>query len=223
VLGTSARRGAACLVTCTVLFAAGGAAGSTVLPPPGKIPGHTVVLVSHVGPELGRITKREFQLAMVQAAAQYDRGAVPKPGENGYEGLKNRALGEELDFVWIEGQAAEMGIVVTRRQVSSLLAQIKKQAFKDEAAFREFLRESRYTRRDVRERVRVQILVTRIQRRITRRADTEADQQEAFSEFVVEYERRWRARTVCAQGFVTVRCSNGPPADAASRPLPPAD
>jgi hypothetical protein len=33
--------------------------------------------------------------------------------------------------------------------------------------------------------------------------------QEAFTKFVKEYEERWRARTVCAAGHVTVRCSNG--------------
>ena len=150
----------------------------------------------------------------MQSAAVAGLRSVPKPGGAEYEKLKKVAIGELLDSIWIRGQATEMGIVVTPRQISRMLARLKREAFKSEAAYRRFLKESHYTRRDVRERVEIQILSMRIQERIVRKATSESGVQKAFSAFVVAYGERWRARTVCAAEYVTTRCSNGQlPAD----------
>jgi hypothetical protein len=54
------------------------------------------------------------------------------------------------------------------------------------------------------------MLSTRIQERITAGLTGEAAKQKGFAKFVDEYTERWRSRTVCAPGYVTVRCSNGP-------------
>ncbi len=43
-------------------------------------------------------------------------------------------------------------------------------------------------------------------------------QETAFSKFAISYEKRWRARTVCAPGFVVEKCSNGK-----NKPVTPAD
>ncbi len=115
-----------------------------------------------------------------------------------------------LEFVWIKGQAAEMNILVTRSRVLHELARIKKQNFENEADYRKFLREMRYTRRDVYERVKLQLLAARIQETIAEGAGSESDEQKAFDEFVAEFNERWRGRTVCAPGYVTDHCSNGP-------------
>jgi hypothetical protein len=117
----------------------------------------------------------------------------------------------------------EWDIGVTRRQVSRELALIKKESFKSAAEFRKFLRESHYTHRDVRERVRVQLLSLRLQKRISGRIEREArnefEEQQAFRKFLAEFNERWRGRTVCAPGYATERCSNGPPpSEDAERP-----
>jgi len=140
---------------------------------------------------------------------------VPKPGEGGYERLERKAIDNLLEVIWIQGLAAEMGIAVTRRQVSSELAQIKKESFKSEAEYHNFLREARYTKRDVDQRVELQLLSTRLQERLQGRIEREArnpfEEQQAFEQFVTEFNERWRARTVCAPQYATDRCSNGPP------------
>jgi SurA-like protein len=207
----------AALVIVAALMATGGAAlGAISSLIPEGLPENTVAVVSHVGASMGRITKAEFHRALTQSAAQSGLDYTPKPGGNGYEKLKKSALGELLDTAWIEGQGLEMGIKLTSRQVSRELARLKRQAFKSEAAYRRFLRESHLTRRDVRERVRVQLISTGIQKRIVAGADGESEIQESFEKFISEYEERWRARTVCASGFTTDRCSNGPPPSARS-------
>jgi parvulin-like peptidyl-prolyl isomerase len=193
----------------TVAFVLGGESAASSTPAPEELAPNIVAFVSHVPAAVGRITDAEFQRALVQAAAAAGRGSAPKPGGNGYGRLRDEAVQELLDFVWIKGQATEMGIAVTRDQVAIELAAIKKANFKNEAQYRAFLEEAHFTRRDVDERVELQLLSARIQERIAR-GTTVRDVQEKFKKFVDAYMKRWRARTVCATGFATERCSNGP-------------
>ena len=119
-------------------------------------------------------------------------------------------MGESLESEWIRGQAAEMGIGVRPREVARALAQLKKQAFRNGAQYRRFLKKSHYTRRDVNERVEIQLFSERIQERVAAGIDSEKAVQKAFAKFVSEYKVRWRSRTVCAADYVTDLCSNGP-------------
>jgi parvulin-like peptidyl-prolyl isomerase len=182
---------------------------SAAAPAPELLPANVVAVVSHVPVDLGRITKAEFQRALVQSAAAAGREATPKPGAVGYERLKVEAIGERLNAVWIEGQAATMGIDVSARQVARELDRIKRENFESGAEYRRFLKESRLTRRDVDERVRLQLLATRIQERVMRRAP--GNGAGAFNRFVEAFRKRWTARTVCAPRFVMGHCSNAPP------------
>lgn len=178
---------------------------------PVELPANTVAIVSGVPRTTGTITKTEFHHALAQAAAQAGRKSTPKPGGNGYGKLKEMTIGELLDAVWIKGQAAEMGIGVTPRKVSRELTRLREEAFKSEADYHRFLKEAHFTRRDVRERVELQLLSAAIQLRVVRGVSGEAAVQKAFSEFVDAYEKRWRARTVCAPEYTIDLCSNAEP------------
>jgi SurA N-terminal domain len=186
------------------------------------MPANVVAIVARVpdrGGEGGGITtKKEFHHALVQATAQKGLRTVPEPGHNGYGKLRNQAIGELLDDSWIRGQAAEMGIGVRPQEVSREIAELKRQAFRDGAQYRRFLREAHYTRRDVKERVEIQLLSERIQERILAGVESEAAAQKAFDKFVAEYGVRWTARTVCARGYVNNRCSNAPVPSGPLRP-----
>lgn len=190
-----------------------------VPPPPTELPTNVVAIVAQV-PDRGSkpngvVTLKEFSHALVQVAAQKDR-PVPKAGSNDYRRFKNVAIGELLDDAWIRGQAAEMGIGVSTREASRVLAALKRQAFKDGREYRQFLRESRYTRRDVLDRVEIQLFAAKIRERVAAGIGSRAGQQKAFAKFVSEYRDRWKSRTVCAPGYVTSRCSNGPSAAGSS-------
>jgi hypothetical protein len=191
---------------------AGGNAGAadTVLPAPEELPANMVAFVANVPLSTGRITGAEFQRALVQNAVSAGRAAVPKPAGKGYAKLRDVAIGELLDVVWVQGQAAEMGIAVTPREVATELAEIKKDNFKNEAEYRQFLRHSHFTQRDVSLRVELQLLSAQIQEKVTRGVRGVRQIQKKFKEFVNAYRDRWRARTVCAAEFAIDRCSNGP-------------
>jgi foldase protein PrsA len=129
-----------------------------------------VAVVEDAPSGLSPVTEAKFDRALIQAAAQGQIAPVPKPGSKKYEELKETALGEVLDSIWIQGQAAEMGISVTKKEIEDELAKLKKQAFKTEAEYKEFLKKAHFTLADVNERVTIQILSKEIQEQVTEEA-----------------------------------------------------
>ena len=63
-----------------------------------------------------------------------------------------------------------MGISVSKKEIADELAKLKKQAFKTEQEYKEFLKESHFTIADVNERVTIQILIKEIQEQVTEEA-----------------------------------------------------
>jgi parvulin-like peptidyl-prolyl isomerase len=137
------------------------------------IPSEAVAIVEDAPGDIGTITEAELRHAVVQAAAESQVSPVPKPGDEQYDGLRETALGELLDSIWIQGQAAEMGYSpVTPQEVAAELKKIKEQSFQSEKQYQEFLEESHYTDEDVDRRVTLQILSTKIQGQIQEDAPT---------------------------------------------------
>ncbi len=200
-----------------------------VLPTPEELPAGVVAFVGSIAPEMATLTDAELTRAIGQVAAQSHRRSVPSAGQPRYAALSKEALAERLDAIWIQGQAAEMGIAATERQVSTELAKIKRNNFKSKREYQAFLKSSRLTQRDVRERIALQILSTRIQLRVLRSPAGRKNPRQTLADFIADYTKRWRSRTVCAPAYATERCANGPsrsrPAAAATRrpvsPTPP--
>jgi parvulin-like peptidyl-prolyl isomerase len=135
-----------------------------------SVPSGAVAVVEDAPDGLGTVTQAKFDRTLLQAAAQGQVKPVPKPGDKKYEELKETALGEIFDAISIQGQAAEMGISVTPKEIAKELEKLKKQAFKTEKQYEEFLKEAHYTTADVNERVTIQILSAQIQKQVTEEA-----------------------------------------------------
>lgn len=135
-----------------------------------SVPSGDVAIVTHVPDEIGSVSEADFKRALLQQAAQAKLKKAPKPGDAKYEELKTAALGELLDTIWIQGEAEEMGISVTPKQIATELAQIKKTNFKTPAEYQKFLTTSHFTKADVLARVKLQLLSTQIQEQITKEA-----------------------------------------------------
>lgn len=201
------------LAAALILSSRGASLGSPTaapdaLPAAESLPGHTVAVVSHIPVRLRAITVKELHRAILQAAAQAGLKSVPATGQPKYQRLEEEALGELLDGLWIEGQAEEMGISVTRRQVVAERNQIEKDNFKSRKEFHAFLKHAHFTLRDVYYRVELQLLSTEIQENIAWGTSSQKEAQKKFSAFVDAYKKRWRSRTVCAPRYAIERCSN---------------
>jgi foldase protein PrsA len=135
-----------------------------------SVPSGDVALVEGVPEEVGHISQKNFDRALVQQIAQAKLKKAPEAGSDKYEELKEAALGELLDQAWIQGQAEELDISVTDKQVEDELATIKKQSFGTEKKFEKFLEESKFNQEDVNDRVRLQLLSTQIQEKVSKEA-----------------------------------------------------
>lgn len=161
------------------------------------------VVVDGAPDEFGVIDEAEVRRAIALAAAADNRARIPAAGSQAYEDLEQAALEELIDGAWIRGQAAEMGLEVTPAERNAELARIKRRNFQTEAAYGRFLRDSRLSAQEIDQRVELQLLSTQIQTHVK-------GGEEAFADFVSQYQSRWRERTFCAPDFRFERCSNGP-------------
>jgi parvulin-like peptidyl-prolyl isomerase len=135
-----------------------------------SVPSGDVAIVTHVPDEVGAVSETDFKRALLQQVAQAKLKKPPKPGEDKYEELKKAALSELLNTIWVRGEAEELGISVTPKQIAAELAQIKKTNFKTPAEYKQFLATSHFTKGDVLDRVELQLLTTQIQEQISKEA-----------------------------------------------------
>jgi foldase protein PrsA len=126
-----------------------------------------------------------------------------------YDGLRDQVMQFLVSAEWIELEAEERDIAVSDREVRQAFDDQKAQSFPKERDYQEFLRTSGQTEEDLLYRVRVELLSQTIREEVTRESDK--PDQEALDEFVSEFQERYRDITVCAEGYVTKECSNGPP------------
>jgi foldase protein PrsA len=142
-----------------------------------SVPSGDVALVQDVPSDLGHVSEAEYKRSFLQTIAQAGLKKAPKPGDEKYEEVKKQALGNLFDTIWIQGEAEELGISATPKQIATKLTEIKKTNFKTKAEFKKFLKTSHYTRSDVNERVKLQILSEQIQQQIGNEAPTPTSSQ----------------------------------------------
>lgn len=135
-----------------------------------SVPSGDVAKVQDVPDELAAISQEEFDHVMKQQTAQAKVKKPPAPGSKKYEEMKEAALGELLDQIWIKGEAEELGVKVTNKQVEEELAQVKKQSFPTKGSYEKFLKESGFTEEDVHDRIELQVLSTAIQEQVNSEA-----------------------------------------------------
>lgn len=138
--------------------------------------------VSGVPSKYGNISEAQVKRAIARKGGEEEK-AAPKPGTKKYEEAKEAAVTEQIEGVWIRGQAEEMGISVTEKQVEDELATIKKQNFPTEKSFQEFLKKSHFSEAEVNELVELQIFTKEIQAKIGAEAPKpSSDAVEAYYE-----------------------------------------
>jgi hypothetical protein len=223
------------LILFTALFAflfvgvalAVGIGSSSPSVPPGD-----VAIIEDAPPGLGTISKAEFDQEMLQYATLSGQKKVPKPGEEGYEQIKNEAMNNLIVEVWLEGQAEELGVEVTDKQIAEKLR---------ESGEARLLRGAHFTLKTLRERTRVALAQEGIAEKLGERAAKatseeiriyyeenlegksfaeakaeataameEVKQQEVFTAVDHHFRDEWGPRTHCAEGFVVERCSGYP-------------
>jgi len=173
------------LVALFVIFAVAQGIGAT------SVPSGDAAIVKSVPSDANTVTEAEVKRATAQqiaATTSESKAKAPKPGSKKFEELKAAAFGELLNLIWIRGQAEELGIKATPKQIETELETIKKTNFGGkESAYQEFLEKSHFTQDDVDARVEQQILSTEIQQRI------QGQSQPANAEEIKDYYEKEKA------------------------------
>ncbi len=133
-----------------------------------SVPSGDVALVEDV-PD-GTVSEAEYKRAVLQQVSQLGLKGTPKEGTSKFEEVQSGALGELLDFIWIRGEAEELDLTATPKEIEEELDKIKETNFPTAKAFNEFLETSNFTQEDVEVRVKLQVLSTKIQETITAKA-----------------------------------------------------
>jgi parvulin-like peptidyl-prolyl isomerase len=131
-----------------------------------SIPSGDIAKVTNVRSEKGEFSEADYKRSVGQQEAQAGLKKPPKEGSKKAEELHKTAVGELLNGAWIFGEAEEQGIKVTKKEVETELAKIKKESFKTEKAFQEFMKESHFTEEDVISKIELQIISTKIEEKI---------------------------------------------------------
>jgi foldase protein PrsA len=142
-----------------------------------SVPSDDVAVVEEVPDGLGNITRADYQVAFRQAWKRAGLSQAPKEGDAQYETARDGAMNDLLDQAWLSGEAAELGVSASEREVENELASIKDTQFPDEKAFRDFLKESGFTEEQVLERVRLQVLSRKIEEQVRTDAPKPTDSE----------------------------------------------
>jgi foldase protein PrsA len=88
--------------------------------------------------------------------------------EQQYKALQQQVLGFLISSEWVLGEAKELGVKVTDKEVANRLNQLKKQQFPKEAEFQKFLVSTGQTVSDLLLRVKLSMVSQKIQEKISK-------------------------------------------------------
>ncbi len=109
--------------------------------------------------------------------------------EQQYKALQQQVLGFLISSEWVLGEAEELGVKITDKQVVKHFNELKKQQFPKEAEFQKFLASTGQSVSDLLLRVKLSMLSTKIQEKITKAKKTvsEAEVAKYYNEHKSQY------------------------------------
>ena len=140
-----------------------------------SVPSGDIALVEDVPDGAGDISMEDYDRAILQTVARSGLQEAPKEGDAQFDQIHEAAINDLLDQAWLTGEASELGITATDREVAAELETVKDQQFKTEAEFNKYLKEANFTLEEVTSRVRLQLLSQKIQDKITKSVSSVPD------------------------------------------------
>jgi parvulin-like peptidyl-prolyl isomerase len=132
-----------------------------------SVPSGDIALVEEVPGDAGNISKEQYERAFLQTWKRGGLQQAPEPGNAQYQQIKEAAINDNLDQAWLTGEAAELGVTATNREIDTEFQTIRQDQFPSEQAFQQFLKDSDFTLPEVRDRVELQVLSRKIEEQIT--------------------------------------------------------
>ena len=131
-----------------------------------SVPDGDVALVEDVPGDLGTISQEDYDTSFRQAWKRAGLQKAPAETDAQYDQIREAAMNDLLDQAWLTGEAAELGVTASDREVENQFKSIRDDQFPDRAAYEKFLKDSGFTNEQVLDRVRLQVLSTKIEEKI---------------------------------------------------------
>ena len=138
-------------------------------------------VVATVGTET--VTKAQFdhwlRIAAITRAGPEPAGRVriPRRGTRAWRGLRDQVMQLLVQNLWVQGEAALRGITLTGAEVRRAFREQLRQSFPEPSEFRDFLRTSGFTRRDILFRVRLEQLSSRLREQVVGEAPPASEER----------------------------------------------
>lgn len=197
-----------------------------------SVPRGAVAIVEGAPPDLNVITRAEFDHEMRVQALEGGMQGVPPPSSPDYLSLQRAVMSKLVGVVWVEAQAEQMGLEPTPREIVEKLSPGEAKAIKElgltqkdvdarmrwylagdkiqemlhervgepsGAEIRDYFEENRRKGESLAEMREEVVTALKSQR-----------EKELFNRVENRYRSEWRAKTICAGGFIVEECSNYP-------------
>ena len=165
------------------------------------------------------VARRSYKRWFLIAAGN---GRLPKPRSQRHASLRRETMEFLIEGVWGQLEAREHGITVSRTAARRAFRRQKRQSFSTERAYRRFLKRAKATEADLLYRVKLDLLSDRLTRHVASEAGGTTGDQPVLERFIEDFDRKWRARTACARGYVITDCSREVPTLPSARAAPAA-
>lgn len=123
-----------------------------------------------------------------------------------YEELRELVLGSLITAEWLIGEGERRGMKVSESEARRRLAEVTKNQFGSETAFRKYLQFSGETLSDQLFRARIKLFSFKIEAQVLATGHSTREQEIAYAKFTEAFPREWAARTNCRKGFVVANC-----------------
>ena len=94
-----------------------------------SVPSGDIALVEDVPDGAGDISMEDYDRAILQTVARSGLQEAPKEGDAQFDQIHEAAINDLLDQAWLTGEASELGITATDREVAAELETVKDQQF----------------------------------------------------------------------------------------------
>ena len=100
-----------------------------------SVPDGDIALVEDVPDGRGNISMEDYERSFLQTWKRGGLNQAPEPGNAQFEQIKEAAINDLLDQAWLTGEAAELGVTASEREIDNEFQTIRRDQFPSEAAF----------------------------------------------------------------------------------------
>ena len=129
------------------------------------------------------------------------RSALLRQCRTRYEGVREHMLQILITFAWVIAETKALNLHVSDHEAAKEFARYKKEVFKTEKAFRNYLRYTGETLADELLISKMDLLSTKLQSKIVAERGINGARR-----YYADFPKRWAAKTSCKPGFVVPQC-----------------